>query len=207
MKIDNNFVFLLFTPGVGGNHLTNLLSISLNIFANLPDNKEDIINSYTTPEVNFNRHNFRKENFKKIISNNKKQNDIIVCGHFSEYLSLENFLTKIIKNKKFISITELDEESIGKLKNRLKFIGNIYNVIENEYYLHEQRLIYSSHNLSKLLDCKKEDIVEVKLNDLLSENIIPVLNKIGNNLGYTEFSCLEFCQELHTIWLKNNNII
>jgi hypothetical protein len=207
MKIDNNFVFLLFTPGVGGNHLTNLLSISLNIFANLPDNKEDIINSYTKPEVKFNRHNLRKKYFLKTISNNTKQHDVMMCGHFSEYLFLENFFKKVIKNKKFISVTELDEKSIGKLKNRLKFIGDNYDIIENEYYLHEQGLIYSSHTLSKLLDCKKEDIVEVKLNDLLSENIIPVLKKIGNSLGYTEFSCLEFCQELHTIWLKNNNII
>jgi len=36
---------------------------------------------------------------------------------------------------------------------------------------------------------------------------LPLLINIGNNLGYTEFYDLNFCQELHSIWLTNNNIV
>lgn len=200
------FVFVLFTPGVGGNHLTNLLSISLKLFCNIPKNKENIYKVYNEPTVHPDRKNLQKDLIKEILIASKEKKDIILCGHIGEYLFLDTFF-KNLKNKKFITITGLDSSSIKKISPRIELIGKGYDHLLSGFYHAEQSVLYQYRNISKLLMCEEKEIIEIKLSDLLSTNILPLLTKIGNQLGYEDFYDLDFCQELHKIWLDNNNII
>ena len=203
---NKSFVFLLFTPGIGGNHLTNLLSISLKLFCNITKNKENILEIYNEPTVHPDRKNLQKNQIKEIFINSKENTDIILCGHIGEYLFLDTFF-KNIKHKKFITITGLDSNSIKKISPRIKLIGKNYENLLSIFYSQEQSVLYQSKNISKLLCCEEKEIIEIKLCDFLSTDILPLLINIGNNLGYTEFYDLNFCQELHSIWLTNNNIV
>jgi hypothetical protein len=205
---NNNYIFLLFTPGIGGNHLTNLLSISLKLCCNLITDKKNILEIYKNPIVHPDRKNLQKSEIKKFLANFKNEKDIILCGHIGEYLFLDTFF-KNIKHKKFITITGLNSSSFKKISPRIELIGQPYNYLLSKFrlYQEEQAALYQAKNISKLLDCEKEKIIEINLSDFLSIDIIPLLIKIGNQLEYTNFYDLDFCQELHGIWLTNNNIV
>jgi hypothetical protein len=204
MKNNNNYIFVLFSPGIGGNHLTNLLSISLKLYCDFPTNKKDIISIYNKPLVHSTRKNLQKDTIKKIFKN-KEIKDTILCGHLREYLHLINLLKNL--NKKFITITGLNSSSIKKISPRINLLGDEYSHLVNVYYYSEQSTLYESRNIAKLLESNNEKIIEVQLSNFLSANIIPLLNDIGTQLGYTTLYDLDFCQELHTIWLANNNIV
>ena len=206
MKNNNNYIFVLFSPGIGGNHLTNLLSISLKLCCNIITDKKNILEIYNNPIVHPDRKNLQKGEIKKILTNFKNEKDIILCGHIGEYLLLDTFF-KNIKHKKFITITGLNSSSIKKISPRINLLGDEYSQLVNVYYYNEQSTLYESKNIAKLLESNNEKIIEVQLSNFLSANIIPLLNDIGTQLGYTTLYDLDFCQELHTIWLANNNIV
>jgi hypothetical protein len=206
MFSNKSFVFVLFTPGVGGNHLTNLLSISLKLFCNIPKDKENIFKIYNEPTVHPDRKNLQKDVIKEILIDSQEKKEIVLCGHLGEYLFLDTFF-KNFKNKKFITITGLDKSSIKKISPRIELIGKGYEHLLSGFYYAEQSVLYQSKNISKLLMCEEKEIIEIKLSDLLSTDILPLLTKIGNQLGYEDFYDLNFCQKLHSAWLNKNNII
>jgi hypothetical protein len=204
MAATNNFIFILFPPATGGNHLANLLSICFRIDKRVPANKDDLIKVYDNTTVHCARSNLQIASVKQVFSQLGKE-DTVLCGHIGEYLRERRFFDHL-KNKQFITFTwDIFKSPIHRILPRLELLndGHDYTPLKTLYYQEEQSFIYRAENIARLVE---RDVVEIILDDFLSSDIIPVLTKLGNVLGYEVYD-LELCQELHVTWLTNNKII
>ena len=184
MENSNKNIFVLFSPGLGGNHVANLLSTD---------------NRYKT-RANSNDYQSHKEQNAHIILNNldnlpkvKENFGNIFCGHFGEYYwqALRKNLARF-KNRQII-IIELPKDNNSLAFKRYKKYTKL-----NEYFIEEQRSLYSFYSIEQFF--KENDLFSVP-SEMIFNNSVNKFYDYANqemnfNLDYSE------CNKMHNIWIN-----
>jgi len=143
----NHNLFIIYPPGLGGNHLANIISMDDNYLqrselADYNNNQRD---------AHFSKiKNLKLDVIKENIDILKKGNNVL-CGHCGEYLWFKDdpfFNSDLFKNKKFCVINP--PKSINSLAYQR--LIKVLPVYESPYFFQECSTLYSIKYLSKLFD-------------------------------------------------------
>ena len=190
-------LFVIFAPGLGGNHLANVLSLSKQFHSRV---NYDVYNSDSIkahlPGVGVT--NLQLPSIEKELSTLKNQSNVF-CGHWLEYMQLkESSLIDCFPNRSFCIMQIPQRGSL--LSNRfLKF-----NSWGTPWLFTEVSALYNSmKNIKKLFDEPSSTFAHV-LPDLLSDqNIELVLNDISRQ-GISLDIDINVAQDLHNKWMDKN---
>ena len=181
---DKKNIFVIFSPGLGGNHVANLLATD---------------SRYTTRATFFDYINHNKAN-AHIVDNNLDnldyaQNEVgnVFCGHFGEfYWSFLNNKVSNFKNRQIILI-ELPTNVTSLAFERYKKYSKL-----NDYFFQEQRSLYSYYSINKFFD--EDDLFvinsEMVFDDSVEYFVEHANKKMNFNLDYNE------CSKMHKIWIE-----
>ena len=176
-------IFVLFSPGTGGNHLANLLSTDKRFTTRCT--VEDYLG-----HTSINAHTSQIKNLSLSDINIVADNNNVLCGHFGEYHWL--FLSGLIKkfNNRQIFIIQVPERDTFGWER----YTNLYPM--SDYFYEEQRSLYTIEMVQKVFN--EQDIVSLPGDLLFRPNF--------NNLQ--EYICKECdvdmheqdCEQMHTTW-------
>ena len=181
----------MFAPGLGGNHIANLLSTS-NEFLNRFSSHD-----YNTSEPNahfFNITNIELEDISDNIDILSTQNNIL-CGHWASYYWLmQSDLSKHFNNRQILIIEPPKFDSVAH--QRLTQYTNAYS---DEYFYKEMKLLYTIDIMSKVF---ADDAFFVLNADLIFQYEINMFIENAEK----EF-CIKLnhslCEQIHKQWFGN----
>ena len=197
--IDCKNLIILYLPGLGGNHLANLLSTCTDHFeprfesadyanelANRYDNETARAHHSDIPNLNLNS---LESNFEKLI-NSKKTN--ILCGHYGEVNHVRHILDKL-PNKNFIAIglPEMWSKEIATLR-----ILHHNNASAQSYIWNEIASIYTRTTMSKLTDTDVHKTMVIRSSDLFS----PDLGNVSSQLKDSGIELPNIAHKIHQLW-------
>ena len=182
-------IFVLFSPGSGGNHVANLLSTSKNFESRI---NKDRFKTHNETNAHYSYH--RNLQLKTIESIDKSKNNVL-CGHWLEYYHL------ILKNK----LHDISGRQIFILETPNKNELALHRFVDfnhlNDFQLKEQRALYS---IEIIRNCFFENDFWVFPSDLI---FVPKLDKfyeyVEKQMGL-ELD-IEFCDEMHQKWYSSIN--
>ena len=183
-KINNNII-VLFAPGLGGHHISNLLSTDTRFTqrANLED--------YTT--------HLKKDTNAHIqldINNELTQKDDenrILPLHIGVLLWNYEKIKKF-KNRKILIVEFPNSKDSLAYK---RFVNYNKNFDISDYMFHEQKLFYSQHIIEKLVP--EKDFFIVKSEDIFNDNFDLFYNLTLNmNLKIN----YDMCKVMHSMWIQ-----
>lgn len=174
----------MFSPGLGGNHIANMLST------------DERYKTIATIE-DYRKH--RGQNAHIVIGNlglldtAQSTTGNIFCGHFGEFhwKFSENKISKFDNRQIIIINTPNDTNSLAY--KRLKKYSKL-----DEFYVAEQQTLYSIDTFNKLFD--EDDFFVIDAEDIFTNSIDKFLkyaiNEMNFELNYNE------CKQMHSIWIK-----
>jgi|TARA_R110001592_G_C12801898_1_gene717045 hypothetical protein len=175
-------IIICFVPFGGGNHVKNILHLN-------DDNFDRYKKIYTRKEkTQIGVHevesvsNLTKEKYHK---NN------IVNGHFGEIMSIREDIRHTY-NKKWILISPDTYECRSIISKRSSLL------VFDSYYDHEQIFLYEPHMMHNYFGSKMEDIMNISVYELFSDDINPVLDRLDFFLPYELDK--DKAKYLHKIW-------
>jgi hypothetical protein len=184
-------LFVIFAPGLGGNHLSNLISLTPRFHKNFDINnyQDGMKNAHLSVLTNLNQDLILKHQ-EELLGNSN-----VLCGHLGEYLWLQNNqLDHFFKNRRF-AVIEFPEKN-SPAWNRLVNYSSYYL---NEYFFYEQKTLYSSKYLKLLFD--EHDYFYINSENIFTESVNGIVNFVEQQLCTTIDA--ELAQKLHTIWFQN----
>jgi len=176
-------IFVLFSPGTGGNHLSNLLSTDKRFTTRCK--VEDYLN-----HTGINAHTSQIKNLSlndiKIVEDNNN----VLCGHFGEYYWL--FLSGLIEkfDNRQIFVIQVPERNTFGWKRYTKL-----NPL-NDYFYEEQRSLYTIKIVQKVFN--EQDIISLP-GDLLFQSDFNILQEYIRNVCDIDMH-IQDCEQMHTIW-------
>ena len=197
--VNQQNLFIVFAPGLGGNHLKNILSLDskfcnefdLNEYFQTQTNDLSKKNAHFSPVLNLNSDTIA-ENLEFLIAN--KNN--IFCCHIAEYLwFLDSEYNKYFNNRQFICMNMPINNNLPG--DRLMEFSPWMN---NRYIFHEFATLYSSRYLSKLFD--ETDWFYTSADLLFGDNINLVIDDLTQQ-GLALSIDRKVAQKLHNAWLSN----
>jgi len=184
-------LFIIFAPGLGGNHLANLIALSnrFNRKCNLSSYKPGIENAHFS-----NLANLQEEKLLTNLSELQNQSNVF-CGHLAEYLWIQQKkIDKFFINRKFLIIS-FPEKFSAAYDRLLKCCPYMIR----DYWFYEQRSLYSIQYLEKLFD--EHDFFTINAQDIFTENVDQIVKFIESEL-HAQID-INLTQKLHTIWYKS----
>lgn len=183
-------VFVLYSPGTGGNHLANLISTDPNL--NSRWTKDDYL------QMDDDAHGLNANLSKPIETWYNKNNKNVFCSHLGEFLWWrERYGSNILRRKPYQIISLCNDIDYIKRKR----FPRLYEWYQWEYIYAEQRELYKQENLRHILNDK--NIYHVCLSDLCEDDIEPFLKK-----DLKQFNCdVELCKFAHKQWMEKLEII
>ena len=178
-------IFVLFSPGTGGNHLANLLSTDCRFVQR--SSVDDYANHDST-----NAHTAKVENLT--ISDLEKLPDSnnVLCGHFGEYhwLFLNGTLEKF-QNRQIFIIEVPSRDTLAWSR-----YTKLYPM--NDYFYEEQRSLYTIALIEKTFD--EHDIVSLPCELIFQSDPTQLCNHIA---GECDLQLdLPSCTQMHNIWYE-----
>ena len=183
MSSDKN-IFVLFSPGLGGNHVANLLSTD---------------KRYATKATAKDYSNHKGLDAHIILGNLDNLDNTnynfgnIFCGHFGEFYwaHLKNKISKY-QNRQIILI-DLPKNKDSMAFKRYKKYSNL-----NNFFIKEQQSLYSLYTIEKIFN--ETDIFNIS-SEIIFDNLVDKFYNYANqemnfNLDYNE------CSEMHKIWIN-----
>lgn len=197
--LDYKNLIIIFHPGLGGNHLRNL--ISLNSAITQTDSNRLITqyqqNTIHTKTAHFNTkyENLRRESLDEDQLTNSQVINIL-CGHLGEHIWANDILNKLEK-RLYLIITPPENLTSKSYQRMVQFNSGICN----NYVYHETCTLYNLENISKLFEVPLHDISTIGADILFSPNLTELFNFLSNELSLT-FSESEVttCAKIHKIW-------
>jgi hypothetical protein len=177
-------IFVLYSPGLGGNHVANLLSTD---------------SRYLTKATSIDYANHNKPNAHIImgnlenVKNAKSIKNNIFCGHLNEFHNLytENIICKF-DNRQIIIIDFPKSFDCLAYKRYAK-----YSKLKG-YFSAEQKMLYSPEIFNKLFN--ETDFFTVPAEIIFNDSIDSFFDyanyEMNFNLDYTE------CFQMHNIWIQ-----
>jgi hypothetical protein len=190
-------LFVIFPPGLGGNHLANILSLDPKF------SKRFDVDRYDQRRPN--AHHAYMQNLdcvyvEKNLETLKNQNNVF-CGHLVEYMTMKlQGLTDHFKDKVFfmIQMPQKTETAYKRLEGQ--------NGQTPHWLLSEVGLCYMPDNFKRLV---KEDLNIISYfvwpAYLFDQNLTPLLESLSQ-AGYDINFDKELAQTLHTKWFNNLNL-
>jgi hypothetical protein len=191
-------LFVLYPPGVGGNHFANMLSLGKNFAKRFSDNSYDNPVKHNT----FLAHHFSSvpQFDVDIISKNLKvltQQNNVFAGHWLAYhVFNKSGLAKHFANKKFFCIQFPGQNT--KAFARLKRMG----LVSNNYLTTEITTLYKCDCLSLLCQEPESNFYYVWPH-LLFDDDFSVTIKDLQKQGFEIDLDLDLAQTFHDQWLDN----
>ena len=181
-------LFIIFAPGLGGNHLANLIALSnrFNRKCDLSGYKPGIENAHVS-----NLANLQEKTLLDNLSELQTQSNVF-CGHLAEYLWIkEKQIDKFFVNRKFL-IIEFPEKHTAAYNRLLKFCPHL----SRDHWFYEQTSLYSTQCIEKLFG--EYDIFTLSAEDIFTEQVDTIIKFIESEL-FTQID-KTLAQKLHTIW-------
>lgn len=178
-------IFVLFSPGTGGNHLANLLSTDIR-FA-----ERSKVQDYLA-HVKNNAHTSNIQNLNLLDIALLSSSNNVLCGHFGEYhwLSLSGLLKKFTGRQIFIlEVPDRDTFAWARYKS-------LYPM--NNYFYEEQRSLYTIDMVRKVFN--EHDIVSLPCELLFDSDLTKLFRYISKESDLDLHH--QKCQQMHTIWYK-----
>ena len=193
---DYRTLAILFSPGIGGNHLANLISTSLwvnNRVTNVDDYNQHLLNIYKNNRGN-NFHadeftNFGVEDYNKayeLVKNNTVTT--VLPGHIEDAFWVLNHIKPLGKIG-FITFEVFDINLDEFYKKQRTYIEN-YNP-----YLY--RFLYNKDVVGRILDIADTDGHAINASSILSDDITILLTQLNDELQL-ELD-IDFCNYLHKL--------
>lgn len=186
-------IFILFAPGLGGNHLANILSLDKNFTnrASIQSYQSAVDNAHT--DIQNINYNSIKKNLPALVG---KSN--VLCGHWLEYEQLkEHNLLQHFPNRTFCTIQFPSHDS--KLCSRFLNLSANQGIMPWVY--NELGLLYKREYITKLIDEKDAPFMYVWPEMLINENIQVLINDLNNQGLNVEIDIVQ-AQQYHTMWLN-----
>lgn len=193
-------LFILYPPGLGGNHLANMLSLSNNYVTRFD------LNRYDSPikHANVNAHHFSDvPQFNiDIISKNldrlSTQNNVF-AGHWLAYHIFQNSgLLKHFTNRRYLTIQIPEQKTQAFV--RLQKLGLGFSNFP--WLLHEIRTLYKPTCLSLVCQERITDFYSVHPHQLFDQEFNIVLQDLHSQ-GFEINLDLNLAQSFHNKWLAN----
>ncbi|MDC0862843.1 hypothetical protein OAP74_00030 [bacterium] len=187
-NIDN--VFIIFSPGAGGNHLANIISTG-DTFVSRATVQD--YNQHPTPKTQSrayaNAHYSKIDNMDPSIVETLPETRNVLCGHFYSYNRLEFMkLTDKFLNKVIVVI----ETPVSGLAYKRYMYHN--SKIRQHLY-NEQRLIYTTHFIKKYFN---ERTVSIPAEAIFEHNLDGLYSIIKTKLGLDIDKSM--CNQMHKRW-------
>ena len=184
-------LFVIFAPGLGGNHLSNLISLTPRFYSScdLTRYRPGMKDAHFAQLGNLHPESIKK-NYRDLCDKNN-----VLCGHIAEYLWLQNNqLDKLFENRKFLAVDFPNKES--KAHRRMTSLCSWYL---NDYIFYEHSTLYSQKYLKLLFN--EHDFFHISSEDIFNKSVQGIEKFIYEDLG-TEWDHDE-AQRLHTLWFDN----
>jgi len=184
-------IIVLFPPGMGGNHLANMISTSPKINNRLLKESDDkykiILDEYYSSPIK-NAHvgftHFNPTEVYQIIK--KADKPFIIVGHIDETYYVFQTIRDL---SQFLFIYFEWQTLTDTINQRINF---------NDTTL--TRWAYSGNVVSTIFETTKDNMYNINPNDLFKSDITDFLTAINNNLNLN--LDLDFCLSLHKKWFK-----
>lgn len=181
-------LFVIFAPGLGGNHLANLIGLSDRF------NRQYDINGYKPGIANAHLSNITNLQEQTLLPNllELQNQSNVFCGHLAEYLWIQQKqIDKFFVNRKFLIIT-FPEKNTAAYNRLLKICPSL----SSDYLFYEQASLYSIQYMSKLFD--EYDFFTLSSEHIFTEHPDQIVEFIKSEL-YTKID-IDTVTKLHNIW-------
>ena len=192
----NETLFIIFAPGLGGNHLANLIALGDRF-------KRDVDYNKYYQKVN-DAHFAKMENLQLLhvlsgISDQDVENILIknniFCGHIGEYLwFMQSPYYQKFKNKKILVIDVPDVDSLA-----YKRFSSCTNL--NDYFYYEQKTLYTQLSLSNLFN--ENDFFSIKSTLIFDKNSDELIQFLEQEFNMIIDKTL--ASTIHANWINNIN--
>ena len=173
-------VFVVFAPGLGGNHLANMIAT------------DPIYHSRATvdqyKQAKKNAHHYKIKNLSNIKDLDSLDHNVL-CGHFGEIYWQDNSL---FKQKQVVIIQMPNDRSSHAHKRHQR-----YNQTLNNYFLEEQRSLYTPEVIEKLIGIKDHYTIPAE-SVIAQEPPLDLLEAMTYNIDRDK------CSTMHEQWIKTN---
>ena len=179
----NRNIFVLFSPGLGGNHVANILSTDTNQFT-IRFNDHTYLSSQKNAHTNY-------KNLQDVSKYDNIKNNIL-CGHWGEmyWLKIHNLIDKF-KNRQVL-ILEIPK------KDTLAYQRFIEHTKLQEYFIEEQRSIYSIELIQSSLN--EKDFFVFPSEKIFAEDISEFLDFAKEEMNINVDRKL--CYNIHKLWMS-----
>tara|TARA_R110000868_G_scaffold396469_1_gene668666 strand:+ start:95 stop:631 length:537 start_codon:yes stop_codon:yes gene_type:complete len=172
-------VFVIFAPGLGGNHLANMIATDPRFKSRATIEQYQAAKKYA--------HHSGMQNLSNLQIDSYDNN--VFCGHFGELYWLDRSLFEPIQV--VIIDIPIDKNSFAYKRFQIK------NSNLNTYIIEEQRSLYTPEIIKRVTGIS--DHYTIPAESVVTDNS-PVDLLIGMNYNVDK----EICEQMHTEWIKHN---
>jgi len=172
-------VFVIFAPGLGGNHLANLIATDPRYYSRATVDQYQTTKKYAHHSLNANLADIN------IISYDNN----VLCGHFGELYWLDRSLFE----HKQVVIIEIPKDKNSFAYKRFQ----TYNHDLPDYIVEEQRSLYTPEIIKRVTGIS--DYYTIPAESIVNETS-PVDLLIDMNYNIDK----KTCEHMHTEWIKTN---
>ena len=172
-------VFVIFAPGLGGNHLANLIATDPRYYPRATVDQYQTTKKYAHHSLNDNLTNINITSY----------NNNVLCGHFGELYWLDRSLFE----HKQVVIIEIPKDKNSFAYKRFQR----YNHDLPDYIVEEQRSLYTPEIIESVTGIS--DHYTIPAERVVNE-ISPVDLLIDMNYDIDK----KTCEQMHTEWIKTN---
>ena len=173
-------VFVIFAPGLGGNHLANMIATDPRFKSRATIEQYQAAKKYA--------HHSGMQNLTNLQIDSYDNN--VFCGHFGELCWLDRRLFEPIQ----AVIIDIPRDKNSFAYKRFQIVNNVFF---NEYIIEEQRILYTRGTIRKVTGIR--DSYAISAESVVTNNS-PVDLLIGMNYNVDK----EICEQMHTEWIKHN---
>jgi hypothetical protein len=190
--------FIIFAPGMGGNHLANLMStcselqprIEESYYDNLGKNAHPDHSKFYRPQVGEPKSTGTTSKKFKLGPGNH-----VVCVHLAEYLWNKQILESMEVDRKFLVI-EFPEQCHTDLF--YKRIIQLYPYYKDIFLINELSTLYAT-DIVRLL-CKADDVTPVTVDKIFNKDASNLVRYLNQNFDIHWDN--EKIQQMHTKWIE-----
>lgn len=180
-------IIILFAPGLGGNHLANIISTDPRF-----QPRASVMSYQDSTTANAHFYDIQNLDLSALIDIDRDKSHVL-CGHWGEYYwaKIHNHLTQLINRQLVI----MRVPGVGSLAydRMIKYTNLI-----SHYLIEEQRSLYTMDVVGKCM--QEQDLAEVTTELMFSENIDGMLAGLSEQLALD--LDLPACRAMHAIWLE-----
>jgi hypothetical protein len=183
-------LFVIFAPGLGGNHLSNLLSLTERFNRNVDFSKyNNLIDHAHFSKIPNLKIKTIGDHLDELLTVNN-----VLCGHVGEYHWLkQSGIAEQFKNKKFLIVSLPSKDTLAYSR-----MTSLYPPMLDEYFYQEQRWLYSQEILEKIFE--EDDFFEISSEIIFSDNVSKLFEFIDCNFC-TTIDRVQ-AEDIHRLWIN-----